>query len=107
MLAAGPTETANCQEAEEHERHASHVDSCSAEVREQKPADDATDNVTRGKGNVDVECLEFRKASCFEKDDRESKNGVAAKDLGSPNNTVLHRGGGSQRDLPTRERGVY
>jgi hypothetical protein len=61
-------------------------------VREQKPANDAADNVACGKGNVDVKRLEFRKARRFEKDDRVAEDGIAAEDLGGPNDAVLNRG---------------
>lgn len=56
---------------------------------EQKPANYATDNVACGKGNVDVERLDFRKSRRSEKDDRVAKEGIAAKDLGGPYYAVL------------------
>ena len=58
-------------------------------MREQKPANDAADNVACRKRNIDVERLEFRKARSFEKDDRVAKDGVAAEDLGGPDDAVL------------------
>jgi hypothetical protein len=91
MLAVGPTEPTYRYEAEEHERHSTHVDSCSPEVGEHKPAKDAADNVACGKRNVDVECLEFREACSFEKNDREAENCIATENLGGPNDTVLDR----------------
>jgi len=38
-------------------------------VREEKPANDATDNVASGKGDVDIECLDFAETGGFKKDD--------------------------------------
>ena len=60
-------------------------------MREQKPANDAADNVACRKGNIDVERLEFRKSRCFEKDNRVAKDGVAAEYLGGPDDAVLSR----------------
>lgn len=59
-------------------------------MREQKPANYATDNVTCGKGDVDVERLDFRKPRSSEKDDRVAKDGIAAKYLGGPDYAVLN-----------------
>lgn len=58
-------------------------------MREQKPANDATDNVASGKRDVDIECLELGKACCFKKDNRIAENSISAKDLGSPDHAVL------------------
>jgi hypothetical protein len=38
-------------------------------VREEKPADDAADDVACRKGDVDIEGLQFAKSSSFEEDD--------------------------------------
>lgn len=57
---------------------------------EQKPANYAADNVACGKGDVDVERLEFRKPCRSEKDNRVAKEGIAAKDLGGPDYAVLN-----------------
>jgi hypothetical protein len=62
-------------------------------MREKKAANNTTNNVACGKGNIDVECLEFGKASCFEKDDRISKDCISAKDLCRPDYAVLERTG--------------
>lgn len=56
----------------------------------QKPANYAADNVACGKGDVDVERLDFRKTRSAEKEDRVAKDGIAAKDLGGPDNAVLN-----------------
>lgn len=56
---------------------------------EQKPANYATDNIACGKGDVDVERLDFRKPRRPEKNDRVAKNGIAAENLGGPNYAVL------------------
>lgn len=68
-------------------------------MREQKAANNAANNVAGGKGNIDVERLKFRKACGFEKDDRVAENGVATKDLGSPNDAVLREGVSRQRKV--------
>jgi hypothetical protein len=59
-------------------------------MREKKPANYAADNVACGKGDVDVERLEFRKPCRLEKNNRVAKEGIAAEDLGGPNYTVLY-----------------
>jgi hypothetical protein len=89
MLSVSPAEATDRYEAEEHERHATHVDSCSSKVGEHKPAKDAADDVACGQRNVDVECLEFREACCFKENDREAENGIATENLGGPNDTIL------------------
>jgi hypothetical protein len=58
-------------------------------VREEKPADDSTDDVACRKGDVDIECLQFRKSSSFEKDDRVAEDGIAAEGLSRPDDTIL------------------
>lgn len=55
----------------------------------QKPANYAADNVACGQGDVDIERLDFRKPCRSEKDDRVAKDGIAAKNLGGPDHTVL------------------
>ena len=101
VLPVGPAETAYRYEAEEHERHATHVDGCSTEVREQKPANNAADNVTCRKGNVYVKRLEFSKSCGFKKHNRVAENGIATKDLGGPDDAILNRGSTSQLDIST------
>jgi hypothetical protein len=88
----GPTETSYRDEAEEHERQATHIDGRSADMREKKPADDTADNVACRKGDVDVKRLDLRKPCRFEKDNRVAEEGVAAEDLGGPDDAVLSQG---------------
>ena len=61
--------TSNSYKAEEHEGHATHVDSCPAEIWEKKPTKDDPKDPACGKRNINVERLELRKPRCFEKDD--------------------------------------
>lgn len=56
----------------------------------QNPANYAADNVACGKGDIDVERLEFGKPRRPEKDDRVAKDGIAAEDLGGPYYAVLN-----------------
>lgn len=103
----GPTETSYRDETEEHERQATHVDGRSADMREKKPANDTADNVACRKGDVDVKRLDLRKPCCFEKDNRVAEEGVAAEDLGSPDDAILSRGSMNQPDVPSDKMRVY
>jgi hypothetical protein len=58
-------------------------------VREEKPADDAADDVACRKGDVDIEGLQFAKPSGFEKDDRVTEDGIAAEGLSRPDDAIL------------------
>ncbi len=58
-------------------------------MREQEPADDATNDVASRQGNVDIECLKLRKARIFQEDDRVSKDRIATEDLSGPDDAVL------------------
>lgn len=81
--------TTNDHHTDKHERQAAHVNGCAAEVREEKPADDAADDIACGKGDVDIEGLQFGKPSGFEKDDRVTEDGIAAEGLSRPDDTIL------------------
>jgi len=102
----GPPKPSYCHEAKEHEGQTAHVDSRPANMREEKPADDATDDVASGEGDVDIKGLKLRKARRFEEDDRVAKDGVAAKNLGGPNDTVLDNRESARRP-DTRPLRVY
>jgi len=58
-------------------------------VREEEPADDAADDVACREGDVDVEGLGLAEAGGLEEDDRVAEDGVAAEDLGGPDDAVL------------------
>lgn len=60
-------------------------------MREEEPADDPTDDVARGERDVEVEGLDLGEAGGLEEDDRVAENGVAAEDLGGPDDAVLGR----------------
>jgi hypothetical protein len=58
-------------------------------VGENQPANDTADDIARRKRDVDIKGLEFRETCSLEEDNGVSKEGISAKDLGRPYNTVL------------------
>ena len=78
FLTLTPSQTTNRDKADEHEPQASHVDGRSAQMGEQKPANDTADNVACGKRNIDVKSLEFSESCCFEELHGVTKDGVTA-----------------------------
>ena len=58
-------------------------------MRKEEPADDATDYVAGGEGDVEVEGLDLGESSGLEEDNGVAENGVAAEDLRGPDNAVL------------------
>lgn len=89
LVALCEAKTANDHHTSKHERQPAHVDGCASEVREEKPADDAADDVACGKGDVDIEGLQLRKPSRFEKNDRVPEDGIAAEGLSRPDDAIL------------------
>lgn len=89
ILTIREPKTPNRYETEEHERHASHVDSSTPEVGEKEPTDDTADDVASGEGNVYIECLNLREAGCFEEDYGVTEDGIPTEVLSGPNNAVL------------------
>ena len=89
MLVSRPTETTDRDETEEHECQTAHIDRRSADMWEQEPTDDSTNDIASRKRNVHVECLKFREAGRFEKFHRKPKDGITTKNLSSPYNAIL------------------
>ena len=89
VLAFNETECTYRNQAEEHERQTRHVNRCTSEVREKKPADNATNNVAGRQRDVDVEGLDFGEAGSFEEYDTVAEDGITTKDLRCPDNAIL------------------
>lgn len=53
------TKGANDDQTEEHQEQSDHVDGGSAHSGKEVPADDTSDKVTTGQGDVDVEGVDF------------------------------------------------
>ena len=66
---------------------------------EQEPTNDSADDITGRERDVDIEGLDFGKASSLEEDNGVAENRITAKDLCGPNNTVLNQ---SQPIFPAR-----
>lgn len=81
--------TTDHDETNEHEGHAGHVDSRSADMREKEPTDNTTDDVACREGDVHVEGLKLGEACCFEEGNGVAEDGIATQDLGCPDDTIL------------------
>jgi hypothetical protein len=89
VLVLCEAKTSNSYKAEEHEGHATHVDSRPAEIREKKPTKDDPKDPTSGKRNINVKRLELRKSRCLEKDDGIAQYSITTEDLTRRDHAVL------------------
>lgn len=85
----GEAKTTNHDKTHKHESHTGHVDGCSADVWEKKPADYTTDDIACREGDVHVEGLDLGEACCFEEGHGIAENCIATKNLGCPYDAVL------------------
>ena len=58
-------------------------------MREKEAADNASNNVTSGKGNINIKCLELSKPCRLKKNDRVAEYSIAAENLSSPDYAIL------------------